>query len=475
MLALTLGVAGVPPAVGLDRDDGSRDVADLYVAHFVATTASGVAMNDRGEVAGTSRDDLGCGPFCLPPEDTVVWRNGKRIVLPTLPGYNDIYVRGMNNQGWVVGMAGFPYTQTRAVVWKPTGPSSDPTYQIIDLGLLPGTIRSEALGIDNLGRVVGWSTTNNLPPNGSPFLWTEAEGMVDLSAQGFPDETPLAISPGGWVATASAWYRLDDPRSVSFLPPAPPGFGVGTYPTAINDAGDQARFLVNTGPENLVYLFRFHHEGTWQMVSTAGTGHLTTYGIGSINAARDVTATIQSTGVIAAGPDGLATDLKDLLSPAYAGADVTRGGPMNSKGQILAQVMIGRSTRLMKLNPATPCVSNCTIVSEVPMQGKFVEDPKDPDHCAPDLEAYNRVRARVVVTDEAGDPLEGVEVQGRFLDDYWMDKAVSGTTDSAGIATFDNKGPCGVGAVAFLVDRARVQSRVFDRTRGIVTNFVIPQ
>jgi hypothetical protein len=167
--------------------------------------------------------------------------------------------------------------------------------------------------------------------------------------------------------------------------------------------------------------------------------------------------------------------LKDFLSPAYAGADVTFGGPMNSRGQILAEVMIGRSTRLMKLNPATPCVSDCTIVSDVPMQGQFVEDPDDPGSCAPDLEAYNRVRARVVVTDEAGDPLEGVDVQGRFLDDYWTDKAVSGTTDSAGIVTFQNKGPCGVGAVAFLVDRARVPGRSFDRTTGLVTNFVIPQ
>ena len=79
-----------------------------------------------------------------------------------------------------------------------------------------------------------------------------------------------------------------------------------------------------------------------------------------------------------------------------------------------------------------------------------------------------------MVTDEAGEPLEGVKVQGRFLDDYWTDKAVSGTTDSAGIVTFANKGPCGVGAVAFLVDRAQLQTRVFDRTTGLVTNFVIP-
>jgi hypothetical protein len=148
---------------------------------------------------------------------------------------------------------------------------------------------------------------------------------------------------------------------------------------------------------------------------------------------------------------------------------------MNSSGQILTRVMIGNSMRLMRLKPATPCVSDCTIVSEVLMKGKFVQDPNDPGSCAPDLDAYNLVRAKVGVTDEAGAPLAGVKLQGRFLDDYWTDKAVSGTTNADGIVIFGNKGPCGVGAVAFLVDRARQQTKVFDRTTGIVTGSVIPK
>ena len=63
----------------------------------------------------------------------------------------------------------------------------------------------------------------------------------------------------------------------------------------INDAGDQARFLVNTGAENLVYPFRYHN-GTWQQIGFAGTGHLSLAGVGSINDAQDITATVQSTG-----------------------------------------------------------------------------------------------------------------------------------------------------------------------------------
>jgi probable HAF family extracellular repeat protein len=470
VLAAALGLALVVPAAGLDGDRAPGEASGIYVADFVATAATGAAMNDLGDVAGTSYPDPGCGPFCLPPQETVVWRGGVRIVLPPLPGFSGIYVKSINNQGWVAGFAGFPSTMTRAVVWKPNGPT---TYQIVNLGVLPGTTKSEAVGIDNQGRVVGWSTTNNFPPQGSPFVWTEATGMQDMSAQGFPDELPLAISPGGTVATASAWYRLGDPGSVSFLPPAPQSFAVGTYPTAINDDGDQARFLVNTGPQNLVYLFRFHHEGTWQMLS-GGTGQAGTYGIGSINAARDVSATVQGAGVIAPGPNGVAEPLQGLLSPAYGGAGVERGGPINASGQILTRLMIGNSPRLVKLTPAAACESDCIVVSSLLIRGKFIQDPSEPGNCSPEGEAYNVVRARVVVKDENGSPLPGVVVKGHFLDDYWNDDVVAGTTNAHGTVNFTNKGPCGVGAVAFLVGSATLAPREFDRTTGKVTAFVIP-
>lgn len=475
VLAWTLAFV-LPAASSLAAGQTRETTADpeatpaMYVADFVATAASGVDMNEAGDVTGTSYTDTGCGPFCLPPLETVVWRGGARIILPVVPGLTGVSVGAINAQGWVAGFAGFPGTTTHAVVWKPNGN----TYDVIDLGVLPGTTISYAMGIDDLGRVVGWSTTSNFPPNGSPFVWSESTGMVDLSAQGFPDEPPLAISPGGTVATQNTWYRLDDPNSVVLMPPAPPSFAIGAEATSINDAGDQARFLISTGPQNLRYLFRFHHEGTWQQISPNGTGHLSRYGVGSINPARDVSATVGSTGVIAAGPDGLAQPLTPLLSPAYQGAEIAYGGPMNSAGQILTQVMIGRSVRLVRLVPAVSCNTDCIRVSNLLMRGIFVEDPSDPGHCTPEGKAYNLTTVRLTVTDENGLKLGGVLVRGRFLDDYWTDKQVSATTDTQGTVSFINKGLCGVGAVAFLVDKATKDALELDRTAGIVTNFVIP-
>jgi hypothetical protein len=469
LVAVTTLIVLVGAVPGSAVGDGPAGTPPVYVADFVSTAADGIDMNDGGDVAGTSYRDIGCGPFCLPPLDTVVWRAGERIVLPTIPGFDTITVRSINDDGWVAGYAGMIGTTTRAVVWKPVGE----TYQAIDLGVLPGTTISEAVAIDDLERVVGWSTTLTFPPNGSPFMWTEDDGMVDLSAQGFPDEIPQEMSPGGTVVTADSWYRLEDPGSVVAMPPAPEGFAIGTDPMAINDAGDQGRFLVSLTAERPRFLFRFHHDGTWQQISDVAI-RSGLYGMGSINDTKDVTATVQGVGMIAYGPDGPAQPLTDVLSPAYRDRVITEGGTMNGSGQILAQVMVGRDTRLMRLVPAAGCDANCIRVAAMQVRGEFVEDPSDPGSCNPDLDAYNRVQVKLRVTSETGAGLGGVVVSGRFLDDYWTNAPVSGTTNANGVVSLRNRGPCGVGAVAFLVDRATGGTRTFDRTVGVVTGWVIP-
>jgi len=449
-------LAAVPASAG-----SAPEQQPTYAVDFVSTAATGHAMNDAGDVTGTSYPDPGCGSQCLPPLETVVWKGGARIVLPEVPGLTGITVRSINAQGWVAGFAGFPGTVTHAVVWKP----NDNGYEAVDLGVLPGTTISDAVGVDDLGRVVGWSTTSNFPPNGAPFLWSEETGMVDLAALGYPDDRPLAISRGGAVATQFSWYRLDDPNSVILMPAAPRGFLIGGDSTAINDEGDQARFLVSTGPENLVYLFRFHHEGLWQQISPNGTGHLATYGVGSINASRDVSATVVGAGVIAYGPEGLAQPLADLLSPAYPGSAITAGGPMNAAGQILARVLIGRSSRLVRLVAAAPCAANCTQVATLEMKGK------GPAYCD---QGKAHAGARITVTNEAGNALPDVRVTGHFLDDYWLDQIVTGQTNAQGRVVFRHDGPPCVGAIAFLVTDAAKAGRVFDRTVGTLTNYVIP-
>ena len=171
--------------------------------------------------------------------------------------------------------------------------------------------------------------------------------------------------------------------------------------------------------------------------------------------------------MIAAGPNGLLQGLAALVSPAYAGSVLTTVGPMNASGQILARMIIGQSgQRLVKLVPGQPCTSNCIQVTNIQMKGR------GPAFCD---QGNAEAQAKLIVKNEAGVPLSGVRVTGHFFDDYWLDETVVGQTNANGQVKFNHVGPPCVGAIAFLVTNAEARpARTFDRTRGILTNYVIP-
>lgn len=148
---------------------------------------------------------------------------------------------------------------------------------------------------------------------------------------------------------------------------------------------------------------------------------------------------------------------------------------MNSSGEVLAQVVIGQSRRLMRLTPAQACTNGCIRVSNLRVTARFVQDPQYPGQCAPGSRAYNAVRVSLKVKGDGGVPLQGVLVSGRFLDDYWTNAQVSGTTDSLGILNLKYRGPCGVGAIAFVVDGAVKAPLTFDKTAGALSGWAIPR
>jgi hypothetical protein len=465
---LAIAFAFVGPATVLAE---SPTAQITYAPDFVSAVAYGAAMNDAGNMVGTSYPDPGCGPFCLPPLETVVWKAGVRIVLPSVPGFMGTAVTGINKKGWISGSAGV-FGFTDAVVWKPNRNS----YTAIDLGVLPGTAHSVAIGIDESNRVVGYATDSS--GFQTPFMWTKAGGMIDLTKQGFPNEIPLGISRGGTVATYGHWYHLGDPSSVTAMAPAPSGgWFLVNAPVAINDAGDQARGLGIGTEHPFTYTFRYHHEGTgtWQQIDFTGTGPQSPGGIGSINKAQDITNTVSGAAQIAYGPDGLNQSLDALFSPAYNSAIIS-GGPMNTSRKILAQVMVGRAGRLMRLAPASSCGTSCIKVSKLLVSAKFHQDPNDPGHCTPgNKKEYNLVHARATVTTETGARLSGVRVSGRFMDQYWTNALVSATTNAKGVVQLNFKGSCGVGTEAFIVENATKAPRVFDKTVGVLAGSALPQ
>jgi len=141
-----------------------------------------VDINNSGLIAGNTN-----------PEVFVawVWQNGVRSDLPQLANRPGNYVAsGLNNNGDVVGSG--PLTSpgtfgtTTAVLWRGG--------QIIEVGTFPGGDRSSALGINDLGQIVG---SGNLVPGGplhALLWWDNTAPVVTLAAT-----TSTSIRKGGKV------------------------------------------------------------------------------------------------------------------------------------------------------------------------------------------------------------------------------------------------------------------------------------
>jgi hypothetical protein len=153
--AALLGLSFTVIANTATSDEVSQ-VAQMYALDFVGTAATGYDLNDAGDVVGKSYTDPGCGPFCLPPEEIVVWRGGNRIVLPLVPGFSSSYQHPffINNQGMIGGEVGIIGSTTHVALWTPNGTG----YTAQDMGVLPGISSADFAGIDDEGRMVGTVT-----------------------------------------------------------------------------------------------------------------------------------------------------------------------------------------------------------------------------------------------------------------------------------------------------------------------------
>lgn len=442
--------------------------AQTLAIDFIDTAASGQAMNAAGQVLGT-RQSWPCGnpQNCAPVSETSVWRGGQRFVL-SAPTGRLAAPYALGPDGSVVGTVTDFNVNFAASRWVFDGTA----YQRQDLGVLPGTTQSVASGVDDSGRVVGWSITPFVSQKA--FVWTPAGGLVDLATLGGPNDPPRGISPGGRVITNTLHYPLDLPANATALPAPPPGFrGPNGWELRINDQGDLGGFLGDTTGSAPRYLFRWRSDlAQWQQLSPLSNSTSTSnWGVGRIDAAGGVSATVRGAGLFANGPDGLGESLTARLSIAYPDSAVLRAAD-HLGGNFLAQVGIGRASRMVRLVQVAACTSGCAKVSALTMVGRFINDPGQPGSCTP--RAKNKVTGTLTVVDETGAPLQGARVRARFLDDYDLSQPVSGRTNAAGQLVLRHKGPACRGAIALLVESVEASGRQLDRTQGQLANYVIP-
>ena len=161
------------------------------------------SINDNGQFVGQAlSSDLSYTAFLSTP--------GKGFVtLPTLGGRAGLWASAtaINDTGQVVGYSD-PKSSTGA-------PHADNPHaflysggQMIDLGVLPGTTRSFADGINNVGDVVGISTVEEDPDTPyvlDAFLY-ENGAMIDLNS--LLPATPAGICRRPPASTTKVNHRL---------------------------------------------------------------------------------------------------------------------------------------------------------------------------------------------------------------------------------------------------------------------------
>jgi probable HAF family extracellular repeat protein len=141
------------------------------------------AINNRGQITGKAQTmvtDPGCPPYQIAPP--VLWEKGKVRQLPTVAGDSDGYALGVNDLGEVVGGTGTCSGDNHAVLWE-----NGTAHELPNLG---NASYNEALAINNQGQIVGLVSS----PDGATFyaaLWQN--GTI----------TNLGTLPGDFAALAT--------------------------------------------------------------------------------------------------------------------------------------------------------------------------------------------------------------------------------------------------------------------------------
>jgi len=196
--------------------------------------SAGLALNERGEVAG---------------EYTLFLESGgsrhrafsysaamESFDLGFAPSW-DLFAEGINNHGQVTVYGGLPGTPVQAFRFTPE-------LGFEPLGSLGGT-QTEADGINNAGQVTGFSSTADGREHA--YRYTDGIGMVDIG-MAFNNSRGFSINDFGWVA---GWA---DGNAIVFRDAGNINLGPGLA-YGINNVGDVAgrTFVVPGHPTAFVY------------------------------------------------------------------------------------------------------------------------------------------------------------------------------------------------------------------------------
>jgi probable HAF family extracellular repeat protein len=239
---------------------------DRYAIRPLAAVADQVdvfakGINNLGQVVGFTVDGHG-------QSHATLWEGEMAIPLPALSSqnpYSEAY--RINEDGQIAGKATTDAGHSRAAYWDADG--------IVDIGTLPGGTNSFAMDINASGVVAGSSEAEI---GQSAFTWTRTGGLVDYGNTDPPFRLAVAgfnglNNHGLFVGTI---YILLDPFHAALaregergvVDISPPGrFSVGMA-LAVNDAGTIVGYQ---GEEpNFPEAAIFHGDGTYTRLGNLG-------------------------------------------------------------------------------------------------------------------------------------------------------------------------------------------------------------
>jgi uncharacterized membrane protein len=177
------------------------------------------AISDTGQIVGQNSQDI-IDPLTIFLGHATSWKNGIATDLGTLGGAADMgypmgyssSANGVNDLGQIVGWSTTEATLESFYGWE--GPA--PIHAILwptsggmrDLGTLPGDTFSAASKINFFGQVIGISgntvafenADNRYEAIGRPFIWSEGGGMQDLN--------DLISTSSGWVLNSATGINI---------------------------------------------------------------------------------------------------------------------------------------------------------------------------------------------------------------------------------------------------------------------------
>jgi probable HAF family extracellular repeat protein len=159
------------------------------IGTFGGPYSAATAINDKGQVAGYAAFPKPPDPLLSVRDHAFLWENGTLKDLGTLPGDTHSEAYALNEKGQVVGTSETALGPTRAFLYDTDG-------TIKPLGNLPGGTSSFAAGINDAGVTVGDAFID--PDNTHAFVWMNGT-MYDLNVFIDDPNSPWELTSAGAV------------------------------------------------------------------------------------------------------------------------------------------------------------------------------------------------------------------------------------------------------------------------------------